>query len=148
LATARWVLEGHSGRVPETREQRCWWHKIADVLAALSKSAHPAAKKAQAEICNAANRAQAIHAAKAFEADYGARWPKAAAKIIDDLDVLLAVRRLPGRALDPPAHHQPDRVHLRHREAAHQGHRGTGSRAAASRWRSSSSSPPRPAGAP
>jgi len=30
---------------PETCEQRCWFHKIANVLAALPKSAHPAAKK-------------------------------------------------------------------------------------------------------
>jgi len=29
---------------PETREQRCWWHKIGNVLAALPKSAHPGAK--------------------------------------------------------------------------------------------------------
>ena len=26
---------------PQTREQRCWFHKIANVLAALPKSAHP-----------------------------------------------------------------------------------------------------------
>lgn len=35
---------------PETREQRCWFHKIANVLSALPKSAHPGAKKALAEI--------------------------------------------------------------------------------------------------
>ena len=35
---------------PETREQRCWWHKIGNVLNALPKSAHPGAKKALAEI--------------------------------------------------------------------------------------------------
>jgi transposase-like protein len=29
-------------------------------------------------------------AAKAFEADYGAKWPKATAKITEHLDVLLA----------------------------------------------------------
>src|SRR5262249_54173925 len=34
---------------PETREQRCWFHKIANVLAALPKSAHPGAKKALAQ---------------------------------------------------------------------------------------------------
>jgi len=28
---------------PETREQRCWFHKIGNVLAALPKSAHPGA---------------------------------------------------------------------------------------------------------
>ena len=26
---------------PQTREQRCWFHKTANVLAALPKSAHP-----------------------------------------------------------------------------------------------------------
>ena len=38
---------------PATKEQRCWFHKIANVLAALPKSAHPGAKKALAEIWNA-----------------------------------------------------------------------------------------------
>jgi len=38
---------------PTTREHRCWFHKIANVLAALPKSAHPGAKKALAEIWNA-----------------------------------------------------------------------------------------------
>ena len=47
------VLEGDPRRVPDTREQRCWWHKIGNVLAALPKSAHPGAKKAMAEIYNA-----------------------------------------------------------------------------------------------
>src|SRR5437763_10215500 len=88
---------------PETAEQRCWWHKIGNVLAALPKSAHPAAKKALAEIYNAEDRDHAVKAAKAFEADYGAKWPKAVAKIIDDLDVLLAF-------YDFPAEHW---IHLR-----------------------------------
>ena len=35
---------------PQAREQRCWFHKIANVLGALPKSAHPGAKKALAEI--------------------------------------------------------------------------------------------------
>ena len=35
------------------------------------------------------------------------------------------VLRLPRRALDPPAHHEPDRVDLRHRPAAAAGHQGT-----------------------
>ena len=38
---------------PETREQRCWFHKSANVLAALPKSAHPGAIKAMQEIYNA-----------------------------------------------------------------------------------------------
>src|SRR5918998_1932273 len=41
---------------PATREQRCWVHKIANVLGALPKSAHPGAKKALAGIWNAEDR--------------------------------------------------------------------------------------------
>ena len=41
---------------PETREARCWFHKIANVLAALPKSAQPGAKKALAEIWNAEDK--------------------------------------------------------------------------------------------
>ena len=81
---------------PDTREQRCWWHKIGNVLAALPKSAHPGAKKALAEIYNAEDRDHAVAAAKAFAAAYGAKWPKAAAKITDDLDVLLAFYAYPA----------------------------------------------------
>jgi len=35
---------------PQTAEQRCWFHKVANVLSALPRSAHPGAKKALAEI--------------------------------------------------------------------------------------------------
>ena len=38
---------------PNTREQRCWFHVQANVLAALSKSAHPGALAALKEIYNA-----------------------------------------------------------------------------------------------
>ncbi len=88
---------------PETREQRCWFHKIGNVLNALPKSAQPGAKAALAEIWNAEDRAHAEAAARAFAADYGAKWPKAVAKITDDLDTLLAF-------YDYPAEHW---VHLR-----------------------------------
>jgi transposase-like protein len=88
---------------PATREQRCWWHKLGNVLAALPKSAHPSARAALAEIYNAEDKDHALAAAKAFAADYGAKWPKAVAKITDDLDVLLAF-------YDYPAEHW---IHLR-----------------------------------
>jgi putative transposase len=76
---------------PDTKEQRCWWHKIGKVLAALAKSAHPAAKKALAGICNAEDKAAAVKAAHTLRGRVWAKWPKAVAKIVDDLDVLTAV---------------------------------------------------------
>ncbi|ALE71953.1 transposase (plasmid) [Pseudonocardia sp. EC080625-04] len=88
---------------PQAREQRCWFHKIANILGALPKSAHPAAKKALAEVWNAEDRRHALNAAAAFEAAYGAKFPKAVAKLTDDLDELLAF-------YDYPAEHW---IHLR-----------------------------------
>jgi len=64
---------------PETREQRCWFHKIANVLNCLPKSAQSGAKAALAEIYNAEDKDHAAKAAKAFAATYAVKWPKAAA---------------------------------------------------------------------
>jgi transposase-like protein len=88
---------------PQAREGRCWFHKTANVLAALPKSAHLGAKKALAEIWGAENKDHALAAVKAFEAAYGAKFPKATAKITDDVEELLAF-------YDYPCEHW---VHLR-----------------------------------
>jgi transposase-like protein len=88
---------------PQAREGRCWFHKTANVLAALPKSAHPGAKKALAEIWGAEDKQHAMAAVAAFKAAYGAKFPKAVAKITGDLDQLLAF-------YDYPAEHW---VHLR-----------------------------------
>ena len=81
---------------PATREQRCWWHKQANVLAALPKSAHPGALAAMREIYNAEDIDKAQLAIKAFEIDYGAKYPKAVAKIVEDADVLLEFYKYPA----------------------------------------------------
>ena len=81
---------------PDTREQRCWFHKQANVLAALPKSAHPGALAALREIYNAEDIDKAQVAIKAFEIDYGAKYPKAVAKIVDDADVLLEFYKYPA----------------------------------------------------
>jgi transposase-like protein len=88
---------------PQAREGRCWFHKTANVLAALPKSAHPGAKKALAEIWGAEDKDHARAAIKAFDAAYGAKFPKATAKITDDVEELLAF-------YDYPCEHW---VHLR-----------------------------------
>lgn len=81
---------------PTTREQRCWFHKSGNVLSALPKSAHPGARAALAEIYNAEDKDHALRAVKAFALDYGAKYPKAVAKITDDLDVLLEFFNYPA----------------------------------------------------
>jgi putative transposase len=88
---------------PATREQRCWVHKTANVLDALPKSAQPAAKNAIAEIWGAEDKEHAAAAVRAFDRQYGAKFPKAVAKIVEDESVLLAF-------YDYPAEHW---IHLR-----------------------------------
>jgi putative transposase len=88
---------------PQARHQRCWVHKTRNVLNSLPKSVHTGARKALQEIYNAQDRTHAEQAARAFAKDYGVKWPKAAAKITDDLDELLAF-------YDFPAEHW---IHLR-----------------------------------
>ncbi len=85
------------------RHQRCWVHKARKVTNCLPKSAQPGATKAMQEIYNAKDRAHAEKAIEAFEKAYGAKWPKALAKITDDQEELLAF-------YDFPAEHW---VHLR-----------------------------------
>ncbi|HEX6015294.1 MAG TPA: IS256 family transposase [Geminicoccaceae bacterium] len=88
---------------PTTREQRCWVHKVANVLNALPKSVQAGARRALNEIIQAEDRAHAERAIEALVTDYGAKWPKAVAKVVDDRDALLAF-------FDYPAEHW---LHLR-----------------------------------
>ncbi len=81
---------------PETREQRCWFHKQGNVLAALPKSAHPGALAAMKDIYGAEDIDKAQLAIAAFERDYAAKYPKAVAKITGDADVLLEFFRYPA----------------------------------------------------
>ncbi|MFC9949145.1 IS256 family transposase [Streptomyces prasinus] len=81
---------------PDTREQRCWVHKTANVLDALPKSAQPGAKKAIQDIYNAEDRDHAEAAIKTFVQLYGAKFPKAVKKITDDQAELLAFYAFPA----------------------------------------------------
>ena len=73
-------------------------HKVANILDALPKSSQPLAKRMLTEVRDAEDEEHARDAAKAFDAEFRAKWPKAADKLSDDLEVLL-------RFYDYPAEH-------------------------------------------
>jgi transposase-like protein len=81
---------------PQTRHQRDWVHKVANVLACLPKSVQAGARKALAEIRDAPDRDHARRAIEVFARDYGVKWPKAAAKITDDAEELLCFFDFPA----------------------------------------------------
>ncbi len=66
------------------------------MLDALPKSAQPAARRALAEIRDAEDRGHAETAIKAFACDFGVKYPKAVAKIVDDAEQLLAFYDFPA----------------------------------------------------
>jgi transposase-like protein len=81
---------------PATRHQRDWVHKTANVLACLPKAVQAGARKALAEIRDAPDRDHARRAIEAFAGDYGTKWPKAVAKIVDDAEELLCFFDFPA----------------------------------------------------
>jgi putative transposase len=83
---------------PETAEQRCWVHRIANVLDKLPKGLQPRAKQALHEIMYAETRAVAEREIGRFGQTHGAKYPKAVASLTVDQERLLAY-------FDYPAEH-------------------------------------------
>jgi transposase-like protein len=81
---------------PETRAQRCWVHKTANVLNELPQSIQGKAKAGLQEIWMAATQAQAGKAFDRFVRDFGAKYPKAVEKLVKDRAALLAFYDFPA----------------------------------------------------
>lgn len=81
---------------PETREQRDWVHKLANVLDKLPRRLQGRAKSALHEIMDAETRQGAEEAIDTFVADYKARYPKATECLVKDRDSLLTFFDFPG----------------------------------------------------
>ena len=80
----------------ETRGQRCWVHKTANVLNCLPKSIQPKAKVALQQIWMAPGREEAYKAFDSFVAIYEAKYPKATNCLEKDRDAMLAFYDFPA----------------------------------------------------
>jgi transposase-like protein len=81
---------------PETKHQKCWVHKMANVMNALPKSVQPAARAALSEVRDAEDKEHATKAIERFKKDYEAKWPKAVDKVTKDAEQLLAFFDFPA----------------------------------------------------
>jgi len=81
---------------PETRHQRCWVHKMANVLNRLPKAVQPKAKRDLQQIWMAATRDKAKKAFGEFAATYGAKHPKAVEILSKDRERLLTFYDFPA----------------------------------------------------
>lgn len=88
---------------PETEEQRCWVHKMGNVLDKLPQRLQPRAKAHLREIMRAPTRQDALEEIDRFVAEFRAKYPKAVATLTKDQDTLLTF-------FDYPAAHW---IHLR-----------------------------------
>ena len=81
---------------PETREQRCWFHRLGNVLDKLPQRLQPKAKRALDEIIAASTRTDAEQAITTFVAEYEPKYPKAVASLTRDQDKLLSFHDFPA----------------------------------------------------
>jgi len=81
---------------PETKEQRCWFHKLGNILDKLPKRLQPQAKRLLHEIVYAPTRAEAETAIERFAGEYRAKYPKAVECLTEDQDQLLAFFNFPA----------------------------------------------------
>jgi len=81
---------------PQTRGQRCWVHKTANVLNKLPKSQQSKAKRALQEVWMAETKNDALMAFDAFVENWGIKYDKAVDCLIKDRDALLAFYDFPA----------------------------------------------------
>jgi putative transposase len=79
--------------LPQIPVQRCWAHKIRNVLDKVRKADQPKVKRALHKIMHAANVPQARSAARRLADRFEAKYPAAVACLRDDLDELLTCWR-------------------------------------------------------
>ena len=81
---------------PETREQGCWCHKLANVLDKLPRRLHARAKRQLHEMMYAARRSDCEIARGRFAAEYQAKYPKAVESLTANWQRLVSFFEFPA----------------------------------------------------
>ena len=81
---------------PETREQGCWCHKLANVLDKLPRRLHARAKRQLHEMMYAARRSDCEIARVCFAAEYQAKYPKAVESLTANWERLVSFFEFPA----------------------------------------------------
>ena len=115
---------------PTTRQQRCWVHKMANVLDKLPKRQQPTAKRMLQDIWQAETKAEAERAFDLFIESYQAKYPKVVECLKKDKSELLTFYDFPAEhwihlRTTNPIESTFATVRLRHRKT-----KGSGSRRA------------------
>jgi putative transposase len=82
--------------LPGTRHQRCWVHKVVNILNKLPKSVQANARKDLREIWMAPNRATAERAIETFQDKYAPKYERAVQCLLKDREALLTFFDFPA----------------------------------------------------
>lgn len=85
---------------PGTRHQRCWFHKVANVLNHFPKSMQPSVTAGMREISNAETRAAALAAIEIFKEKYAAKYERGVTCLTKDTEAMLAFFDFPAEHWD------------------------------------------------
>ncbi|MBI4199498.1 MAG: IS256 family transposase [Chloroflexi bacterium] len=96
------IADGHLGiwaalaeLYPESAEQRCWNHKLLNVLDQLPRREHPAARALLCQLPYAETQAQCERLRRQVAERYGRRYPKAVETLERDWDRMVTFYRFP-----------------------------------------------------
>lgn len=96
------IADGHLGIwgalaeiFPESAEQRCWNHKLLNVLDQLPRREHPAARALLCQLPYAETQAECEGLKRQFAARYGRAYPKAVEVLGRDWDRMITFYRFP-----------------------------------------------------
>lgn len=84
-----------SAEYPVTKQQRCWLHKIRNVLDKVSEKLKPEVHRQLREICNSATRAEATSKITSLANSLSKDYPKASACLREDVDRMLTYFAFP-----------------------------------------------------
>jgi len=82
--------------IPTTVHQRCWVHKMKNVLLRLPESLHPRAKSMMHEMFLSPTREEALEAFGRFVREFEAKYPKATECLVKDQAALFAFYDFPA----------------------------------------------------
>jgi len=85
---------------PGTGHQRCWFHKMSNVLNHFPKAIQPAVAAGLREISHADTRAAALAAIETFKEKYGVKYERGVACLTKDTETLLAFYDFPAEHWD------------------------------------------------
>ena len=93
-----WAVTSELELFEKTKEQRCWVHKMRNVLDKLPKRVQGRAKSLLREMMNAEDERSAVGAKNVFETEFSAKYPKAMECLVKDWNKLTSYFNFPAES--------------------------------------------------